>query len=208
MQRHQWQTALAGCVVALLFMGVFIGMAVPVAAAAAPSYCGQTLRTHERVTLAGHLIPVLRGVLPLHMMDCTATLTLTLTLRTRNAADLANYMKALNDPKSPLYHHYLTPQEYADHYGQTASTIDQLSAYLKSAGFTILEVTPNRLAIRVSATVAAIERSFAVQLGVFHFANQTVHAPLGEPSLPVEYAPAIQGIVGLSDLPVGFIPRH
>ncbi|MBA3823615.1 MAG: hypothetical protein H0X24_06875 [Ktedonobacterales bacterium] len=207
-ERHQWQTALTACVVALVFLGVFIGMAVPVAAAAQPSYCGETLRGQDRTSLPGHLIPILRGIVPLRSMDCKAVLSLTITLRARNTADLASFMQAVNDPKSPQYHHYLSTQDYADRFGQTPAAIDQLTAYLRSAGFTIQEVTPNRLSIRVSATVAAIERAFALHLGLFRFAGQQVHAPLEDPSIPANYAAAIQSIAGLSDLPVAFVPRY
>ncbi len=206
--RHQWQAALTACVATLIFLGLFIGMAVPVAASAQPAYCGETLRGQERITLAGHLIPILRGVVPLHTLDCKAVLALTITLRPRNAADLVRFTHDVNDPASPQYHQYLTPQAYADRFGQTPSTIQQLSAYLQSAGFTILEVTPSRLTMRVTATVATIERAFALHLGVFRFAGQQVHAPLEEPSIPANYGNAIQGIAGLSNLPVAFIPRH
>ena len=206
--RHQWQAALTACVTALVFLGSLVSMAVPVAAAAQPSYCGEILKPQQRTTLPGHLIPILRGIVSLHALDCTTTLSLTITLRTRNPADLASFLRAVNDPKSPQYHHFLSSQEYANRFGQTPATIEQLVAYLQSAGFTILDVTPNRLAIHVSATTAAIERAFALHLGVFRFAGQQVHAPLEEPSIPANYASAIQSIIGLSDLPVSFIPRH
>jgi subtilase family serine protease len=207
-EQHQWQAALTACIIALLFLGVFIGMSVPVAAASQTSYCGASIRDQQRTVLPGHVVPALKGVSPLHALNCKTAMTLSITLQPRNMVSLTTFLKAVNDPKSPQYHKYLSTQAYAQQYGQTTATIDQLSAYLRSAGFTILEVGSNRLSIRVSATAATIERAFALHLGVFDYKGAQVYAPLENPSILSAYAPAIQAITGLSDLPVSFVPRQ
>ena len=204
--RHQWQTALTACLVALGLVGTLFGVASPVAAAT-PSYCGETLMQQPRTILPGHLIPALHGAVPLRALECNTVLSLTIAFKPRDQAALNAFMQALSDPQSPEYHHYLTTQEYADRFGQTPETIEQLSDFLRSAGFTIVEVLPNRLGMRVTATVADIEQAFAVQLGIFTYQGHTVHAPLAEPSIPASYAPAMQAIIGLSNLPVAFVPR-
>lgn len=207
LMRKKWQTAfIACCFLAVLLAGIGTFFA-PGTASAALTCEGNTMNASNRTTLLGHLIPVLRGLAPLHDMDCNQTLRLTIRLSVRNQADLDHLMTELNDPKSPNYHHYLTTQEYADRFGQPQSAVDQVVAYLQSAGFAILDVAPNRLAITVTGTVAHIAQAFTVHLANFQFGSRTVFAPMDEPSVPPQFGAVIQAIIGLSDVAVAHPPR-
>ena len=207
LMRKKWQSALIACclVAVLLASAGTIFASSPVSAAV--SCEGNTMNTSHRLTLIGHLIPVLHGLAPLHDMDCNQTLQLTIRLQVRNQAELDHLMTELNDPQSPNYHHYLTTQAYADRFGQPQTVVDQVVAYLQSAGFTILNVAPNRLAITVTGTVAHIAETFAVHLANFQVGSRTVFAPMDEPSVPPQFGTAIQAIIGLSDVAVAHPPR-
>lgn len=161
----------------------------------------------DRQPLPGHLVPVLKGMTPLHAMDCNAVLRLTINLKPRNQAELNQFIHDVNTPGTPDYGKFLTAQQYADRFGQPQAVVDATVAFLRAAGFNVTSVAPNRLSITLTATVAQIEQAFGVQIGIFNFFGRTVHAPLNEPSAPAALAPIIQAITGLSDVAVAYRPR-
>jgi len=199
-----WRTALTGSVLFAVLVGL---LALAVAPADAAGSCGGNVAMQNRLPLPGHIIPVLHGIAPLGALECSQSLRLTISLKPRDPAALAQFLAALNDPASPDYHHFLTPQEYAASFGQPQAVLDQIVTFLHGAGFIVGEIAPNHLSISANATVAQIESAFGVQLMRFSFQGRTVHAPLGEPSVPSTIAPAIQAILGLSDVAQAFRPR-
>ncbi len=199
-----WRMALIG-IVLFAVLGGTLSLTVSPAAAAGP--CGGTVSMHDRLPLPGHLIPVLHGVAPLGTLDCHHVLQLTISLKPRDPDALATFLANLNDPASPDYHHYLSVQEYAERFGQPQAVLDQIVAFLRGAGFTINDIAPNHLSISASATVAQIEAAFGVQLMRFTFQGRTVRAPTNDPSAPAAIAPAIQAIMGLSDVAQAFRPK-
>jgi hypothetical protein len=205
--RRRWRAALIGCLMATVLSGVIALSGTPSSAVAATSLCGGIVTMTDRVPLPGHLVPVLQGMTPLRPMDCNAVLRLTISLKPRNPDELNRFIQDVNTPGSPDYGKFLTVQQYADRFGQPQAVIDAVAAFLRVAGFNVTSIAPNRLSISATATVAQIEQAFGVQIGVFNFMGRIVHAPLNEPSAPAALAPAIQAVIGLSDVAVAHRPR-
>jgi subtilase family serine protease len=95
------------------------------------------------------------------------------------------------DRSSHSYHKWLTPAQYADHFGLSPNDMNRLTAWLKSEGFTIISIASGRNAVSFSGTAAQVESAFKTEIhfynvnGEQHFANAT---PLIVPS-------ALSGIV-------------
>ncbi len=63
----------------------------------------------------------------------------------------ASQQKAINqllaqqqDPHSPQYHHWLTPDQYADRFGLSPNDVQKLTTWLQSQGFTVVRVARAR----------------------------------------------------------------
>jgi len=52
-------------------------------------------------------------------------------------AALAQLLSEQQDPNSPQFHKWLTPEQYADRYGASQVSIDRVAAWLTSEGFTV-----------------------------------------------------------------------
>ena len=75
--------------------------------------------------------------------DTARTLPVSLVLRSHSAgADAA--IAALNDPKSPDYHHFLSPGEYARRFGVDSATVASITAALQAAGLRVATSTGDR----------------------------------------------------------------
>ncbi len=100
---------------------------------------------------------------------------------------------------SPSYHHYLTPEQILLQYTLADSQLQQVQHWLQQNSYTIDETDSLRSAIKVSATVATINRTLNIQLEQYTITAFTFFEAKGTPTLPAAVMPFIQSIVGLSN---------
>jgi len=126
-------------------------------------------------------------------------LTLNFAPSATQKADLDALLVRQQQPGSPDYHRWLTPEQFGARFGMSQQDIARVSAWLQSQGFTVDGVADSRNAIRFSGSVATVEAALHTQIhnylvdGEKHFANSS------EISLPAAIAPSVSGIRGLND---------
>ena len=114
-------------------------------------------------------------------------------------AALDTLLHQQQDPSSPNYHKWLTPQQYAERFGLTPTDLAKLVSWLGDQGFSIDETAQSRTWVAFSGTAAQVEAAFQTQIhrysvnGVWHYANAT------EPSVPSVLTDVVQGIRSLHD---------
>src|SRR5580698_7920787 len=101
-------------------------------------------------------------------LPATQTLRFDIVLPLRDRAGLENFLQELQDPTSPSHHQFLTPQEFTERFGPTQEDWDALVAFAKASGFEIISGTREERDLRLSGTVANIERAFHVTMGTYH----------------------------------------
>src|SRR4051812_20520068 len=95
--------------------------------AANPSRVNARIDNARRVRLAGHLRPSATEENDIGALDETTTLpALTMTLRpaAEQEAELVKLLAEQQDPASPNYHQWLTPEQFADRFGVSSDDID------------------------------------------------------------------------------------
>ena len=106
----------------------------------------------------------------------------------------------VSDPGGASYADYLTPDEFRDRFSPPQSDVDAVSTWLESQGFTIGDIPTNRLYVPAIATAAQVESAFAVELASYPTeGDRQTRGPVGTPSVPAEIAPAVDGVLGLTD---------
>jgi pseudomonalisin len=114
-------------------------------------------------------------------------------------ADAAKLLAQLQDPRSPNYHKWLTPQQYADRFGMSQADIDKVVVWLRSHGLRVDRVATSRNQIFFSGTAAQIQAALHTQLhqfmkdGEIHFANST------EPAVPSAIAGSVLAVRNLNN---------
>ena len=112
---------------------------------------------------------------------------------------LEQYIDQLSDPKSPNYHHWLTPQEIGQRYGLAPEDMATITGWLRSHGFTVNVVYPNGMVIDFSGTAGQVREAFHTEIHHLNV-NGTKHiANMSDPRIPAALAPAVVGIVSLHD---------
>jgi pseudomonalisin len=110
------------------------------------------------------------------------------------------------DPKSPLYHAWLTPESYAEHFGVSNADIEQVESWLDRNGFQLDEVPASRRAVIFSGTAAQVEAAFQTTLRTYWIGGETHIANAADPSVPAALATVIEGVASLHD--VFSAPQH
>ncbi len=102
------------------------------------------------------------------------------------------------NPSSPNYHKWLTPEQYADRFGLSQNDINKITTWLKAQGFTVISVGGGRNSIVFSGTAIQVETAFQTQVhrysvnGEEHFANATAV------KIPAAWSGVVTGVRGLN----------
>ena len=121
-------------------------------------------------------------------------LGLQVQVKMRNEDGLLQYAKSASDPKSPLYRHFLTPDQIAQQFGATQTDYTAAAKYLQQNGLHV-GGWPQREQLFVSGSLAAMQRAFGTSFGTYSKNGQKFVAPAGTPHFS-EVVP-IEGVVGL-----------
>ena len=141
---------LSGCSVALAFL--ILVMPSPAA---------------ERQWLYGHVPSVTAHLQSLGRLPGTNRLDLAISLPLRNREALTNFLEQIYNPASPNYHHYLTPEQFAERFGPTEQDYQAAITFAKAQGLTVTSLHPNRTLVDVSGTVESVERAFHLHMRLY-----------------------------------------
>ena len=103
------------------------------------------------------------------------------------------------DPRSPQYQKWLTPDLFAAAFGVSLNDVDQVSAWLQSHGFSIDEVPTGRRTIVFSGTAGMVEAAFHTQIHRYQVNGEVHYANASDPEIPEALAGLVQGAVTLHD---------
>jgi subtilase family serine protease len=164
------------------------------------------ISSSQPTTLQGSLHPFARAENDAGRMPATARLNGISLYFNRSAAqqsDLEALLAAQQDPTSPHYHQWLTPDQFAARFGMAQSDLDKAQSWLQQQGFSIDSVARSHNMIRFSGTVAQVESAFATEMHYYNVAGARHFAPSTALSVPAAIAPAVAGVRNLND----FRPR-
>jgi subtilase family serine protease len=114
-----------------------------------------------------------------------------------NRAELDALVTSLNDSKSANYHKWLTPAQFHQQFGTSATRLAAVRHELEAHGLTTTQVTSQKF--HVSGSTRAVEQMFATQLrrGVYRNGHSAI-VPAGGMSLPSALATNGAVVTGLS----------
>jgi uncharacterized protein (TIGR03437 family) len=117
----------------------------------------------------------------------------------RQQADLEQLLQQQQDFSSANYHHWLTPEQYADRFGVSQSDIDKIVAWLGQRGLTVKSVARGRDAISFGGAAGAIGSAFSTEIHHYQVAGEQHYSNATDPAIPVALQGVVQSIHGLHD---------
>ena len=160
---------------------------------------GVTAGSVQYATVAHNVPGMVAKAQVLGRHDPAEVLTVSVALKLRNTDQLHAFLRDVQDPRSPSYHHWLTPAQFGALYGATQEQADAVTRYLTSQGLTVKDVTPSRLRVHVSASAGALEKAFHVSINDYRYNGRQFFSADGDPRLPAEMTSYVVSVMGLDN---------
>jgi len=103
------------------------------------------------------------------------------------------------NPSSPSYHQWLTSEQFADRFGLSQNDINKITAWLKAAGLTVVDVARGRNWVVFSGTVGQISAALHTEIHRYNIKGETHFANATPVSVPAAFAGTVVAFRGLHD---------
>ena len=187
-----------GCVSALI--GSLPAFAAP------PSRLGERLDSGRTFAFPGAVDPRLASAVDEGEADPSLVLpriTMHFKMTDAQQADLDRLSQAQQDPSSPQYHHWLTPEQFGGRFGLSESDLAQITAWLRQLGFSDIQPARSRTFVQMAGTASQVRLAFGAGIRHYRVNGELHYANSSDPVLPRALEGVVSGIRGLSD----FHPR-
>jgi subtilase family serine protease len=103
------------------------------------------------------------------------------------------------DPKSPNYHKWLTPEDFGKRFGVADSDVQTVTSYLSSQGMSVGRVYGSRMAVEVGATAGQIRSTFQTEIHAYSVAGKTYYSNNSAPKIPSALHSVVSGFTALNN---------
>ena len=118
--------------------------------------------------------------------------------------------RAVSDPKSKSYRHYLTPDQFRNQFAPTANQVAQVQSWLTSQGFTLVYTPKNNHYVSAQGSVGQAQAAFGVSFGMYKVKalGFSLRSPSADVSIPSSLAGLVSGVAGLDQSYEFVRPAH
>jgi subtilase family serine protease len=133
-------------------------------------------------------------------MDPNQEIVIQLSLPLSDPQGAREFVQHVSTPQDPLFHQFITVQEFAARFGANADDFAAAKAWATANGLSIQHEASARTSLTLSGTVAQLQKLFKTQLSNFkspkgdQFYSATV-----EPTIPSEIVSKVRGVLGLTE---------
>ena len=166
----------------------------------------EPVNDEQLVTLRGNTVPAAnaqndRGrVSPqLRMSD----LVLVLKRSPEQQAAFDAFVASQYDPTSANFHRWLEPAEIGAQFGPASADIATVSSWLTGHGFSVDEISNDRMTIRFSGNAGQVARAFHTDIHNLSVKGEEHIANMSDPQIPMALDPVVAGVKALHN----FFPR-
>ena len=137
------------------------------------------------------------------------------TLVLKPSASQVNELKRLlqeqQNPSSPNFHRWLTPDQYADRFGVSPEDLGKVRSWLEAVGLRVDYVARGRTWIMCSGSAGQVQTAFHTELHRYNAGGEWKFANATDPSVPAAFEPVVMLVRGLDDfraMPTPAKPRR
>jgi subtilase family serine protease len=171
-------------------LGVGLVAALPASVGAATSSARAELQASSPVAIAANKVSATPSGTSI---DFNVGLTLT------DPAGATALDKAVSDPSSSSYRHYLTTAQWEHDFSPSAASVTSVTSWLRTEGITVDAVTPDRMTIEATGSAAAVSQAFGTSLNEYRHGAQTVRLASAALTIPASLSSLISGVTGVDE---------
>jgi kumamolisin len=135
----------------------------------------------------------------LSLVDANREMDVTLCLPLSDPQGAAEFARRVSTPGDPLFHQYVTPQEFAARYGASATDYAALKAWAAANGLRVSQESVARNLLSVRGTVGQIQALFNTQIAQYRGPDGAeFYSASAKPTVPEAIAPKVSAVLGLT----------
>lgn len=115
-----------------------------------------------------------------------------------NRAALDRFLREAHTPGGPMFHHWMSPEQYGKQFGATNNDIQVVGSWLQAHGFSVARVTASRAMIEFSGTAGQVRDALHTEIHQYAAAGKVFYANDREISIPQEIASRIRNFAPLN----------
>ena len=131
--------------------------------------------------------------------DPSRAIHLVVFLAYPNQANVDAFVSAVNNPSSPVYGKFLTPDQFAATYAPSPNSYTMVEYVLENAGFQIINTYPNRKVIDIVGSVSAAQALFGTVIDYYAYNNWTYYANSVPALIPSALKGAVMAVSGFNN---------
>jgi kumamolisin len=152
------------------------------------------------IAVSGSVLPGLRQAQRTGALAANRRLPLALHFRVRDQMGLDALLQAEYTPGSTLFHHWITPRQFAARFAPTTAQQQHIQDWLRGQGLRVTGTARNGLEMTATGTAGQIVRAFRTSLQTYRLGTQRFFANSAAVQLPAGLAGQIQAVSGLDNL--------
>ena len=151
-----------------------------------------------RVTLAGTAAPSAARTHHVGSVSDSSAVSFEVVLNLNDRSGAEALVQSVSTPGSADYRHYLTAAQWEARFSPTQNQVDQVTAWLRSQGFSVGAVAKDRTTIAASGTAAEVESAFGTSLQNYQVGGHTVRMATSDLSVPSSLSGVVAGAMGVN----------
>ncbi len=124
---------------------------------------------------------------------------LTLKADATQETALLQLLQDQQNPRSPSYRKFLTPQQFGERFGVSSADIAKVTNWLMNHGFAVEQVPAGHRSIVFSGTAAQVSSAFGTPIHRLNSGGAVHYANTQEPRIPAAFSGVVSGFVKLND---------
>ena len=151
-------------------------------------------------TKAVELSPLVAKSTLLSTVERNQPLSVILALPLSDPQGAAEFVRHVSQPGDPLFHQYLTPEQFATRYGANSADYAALKQWATSNGLSVVHESLARTCLTVRGSAAQLQTLFKTQLNNYRSADgKEFYSAAFRPMVPDEIASRVSGVIGLTN---------
>ena len=164
----------------------------------------QTVDLNSLITLRGNVHPLARpefdqGVAPDDLP--MQRMLLVLQRGPEQEVALRQMLDEQQVKSSPLFHQWLTPEQFGQQFGPVDSDLQAVTDWLMKQGFQVAKVSAGRTVIEFSGTAGLVRQVLGTEIHKFRVNGEDHWANTSDPQIPNALAPVVAGFASLNNFP-------